>query len=188
VLGLLAAIAVLALLYGKAHRDVSSRESQAAKLTAEASRAQAEASALAPYTTFAALRQQREQAVSALVDSRFDWAHAFHEFGRVLTGQTSISSLDGEITGTGATPAASSSSTSTSGSGVSSATPPGSVPVFTLSGCATSQSAVAVMLERLRLIDGVSSVNLQNSTKGSAGSGSSAGGHALRPTLLSSSV
>lgn len=173
VLGLVAAVAVLAVLYGKAHRDISSRESQAAKLTAEASHAQTEASALAPYTSFAALRQQREQAVSTLVDSRFDWAHAFHEFGRVLTGQTSIDSLDGTIGP--ANPAATTSSAA-AGTSVSSATPPGSVPVFTLSGCATSQRSVAQMLERLRLIDGVASVNLQNSTKGSSGAGASSGG------------
>ena len=48
---------------------------------------------------------------------------------------------------------------------VSSATPAGSVPTFTLSGCATSQKAVAQMLQRLRLIDGVSEVTLQSSTK-----------------------
>ncbi len=53
---------------------------------------------------------------------------------------------------------------------MSSATPPGSVPTFTLSGCATSQAAVALTLDRLRLIDGVSEVTLQSSTK-AAGAG-----------------
>jgi hypothetical protein len=43
-----------------------------------------------------------------------------------------------------------------------------------LSGCATSQSEVALTLNRLRLIDGVSEVTLQSSTKES-GSGGSAG-------------
>ena len=42
------------------------------------------ATELAPYTSFMAMREQRMQAVSELVDSRFDWAHAFHELGRVL--------------------------------------------------------------------------------------------------------
>ena len=46
-----------------------------------------------------------------------------------------------------------------------SATPPGSVPTFTLGGCATSQSEVALTLQRLRLIDGVSKSTLQSSTK-----------------------
>ena len=93
VLALFVAVALLAVLYGKANREVSSDKSKAATLTAEAQQAQAQAQALAPYTSFVALREQREQAVAELVDTRFDWAHAFHEFGRVLTSQVSISSL-----------------------------------------------------------------------------------------------
>jgi hypothetical protein len=181
VLAVLVAIALLAVLYGKASRDVSSNKSKAATLTAEAQSAQAQASALAPYTTFVSLREQRSQAVASLVDQRFDWAHAFHEFGRVLTGQTSISSLDGSIAAGVAAPAASTAppaattgTTATAASSVSSATPSGSVPTFQLAGCATSQRTVAQMLQRLRLIDGVAEVTLQNSTRG-AGSGSSGG-------------
>ena len=64
---------------------------EAATLTAKAQRAQARAAALAPYTSFAAMREQRVQAVETLVDSRFDWAHAFHELGRVLPPQASRS-------------------------------------------------------------------------------------------------
>ena len=58
---------------------------------------------------------------------------------------------------------------------MTSATPPGSVPVFNLTGCATSQPAVAQMLTRLRLIDGVANVTLQNSAKSSS-SGAGGGG------------
>jgi hypothetical protein len=43
------------------------------------------------------------------------------------------------------------------------------VPQFTLSGCATNQSEVARTLNRLRLIDGVSEVTLQSSTKLNSG-------------------
>lgn len=183
VLALFAAIAILAFLYGKASRQISSQRSQVATLEAEAKSAQAQANALAPYTSFAALREQRAQAVAALVDSRFDWAHVFHEFGRVLSDQTSISTLTGTI-GAAATTSSSAASTSTTASSagasttsVSSATPPGSVPTFTLTGCATSQDAVAQMLQRLRLIDGVNEVSLQSSAaSGSSGSVSSGGG------------
>ncbi|MHB8532830.1 MAG: hypothetical protein ACYDC2_08920 [Solirubrobacteraceae bacterium] len=176
-LALLAGIAILAVLYGKAHRDVASREAKATTLSAEAQRAQGEATALSSYTSFVALRQQREQAVATLVDSRFDWAHAFHELGRVLTAQVSLSSLSGQVgaAGPGSSVKSASAATSTS---VSSATPPGSVPTFTLGGCATSQRAVAQMLERLRLMDGVSAVSLQSSSKSASASGSAAGGGA----------
>jgi len=181
VLGLLAALALMALLYGMADRQISSRRAQVASLTAQAQRTQMRATELAPYTSFMALREQRMQAVSDLVDSRFDWAHAFHELGRVLPSQATISSLTGTIGAASATavaPAAARAGASTAAAGttVTSATPPGSVPTFTLSGCATSQSAVALTLDRLRLIDGVSEVTLQSSIKAGGTGGSGGGG------------
>ena len=192
VLGVLGGLAILALLYGISRHQISSRRAQAASLTAQAQRAQATAAQLAPYTSFMTLREQRLQAVSQLVGSRFDWAHAFHELGRVLPRDASISSLNGTI-GSSTAPAAAATappptappaaagSTGTPGTAgaatsaaVTSATPPGSVPTFTLSGCATSQAEVALTLERLRLINGVSEVTLQSSTESS--SGGAAGG------------
>ncbi len=174
VLALLAGLAVLAFVYGKASRAVSSDESKAAQLSARASQAKAAAEALAPYTSFVSLRQQREQTVTELVDTRFDWAHTFHELGRVLTDHVSVSQLSGEVGSAGNAGTSSAASTSST---VSSATPAGSVPTFTIGGCATSQKAVAQMLQRLRLIDGVAEVTLQSSTKGgSTGSSSSGGG------------
>jgi Tfp pilus assembly protein PilN len=183
VLAVLGGLAILALLYGMAHHQISSRKAQAATLNARAQRAQAEAGQLAPYTSFVALREQRMQAVSDLVDARFDWAHAFHELGRVLPRHATITSLEGAVGATNpglSAPAASSSTPAAptagaaSGAAVTSATPPGSVPTFTLSGCATSQQEVALTLTRLRLIDGVSEVTLQSSTKSGA-SGAAAG-------------
>ncbi|MHB8234827.1 MAG: hypothetical protein ACYDHT_09270 [Solirubrobacteraceae bacterium] len=171
VLGLLAGLAILALLYGMAHHQISDRRAQAASLTARAQAAQAQAAQLAPYTSFAALRQQRITAVSQLVDARFDWAHAFQELGRVLPRDASISTLDGTV----GSASASSGSAPAAASTASSATPPGSVPTFTLSGCATSQQEVALTLERLRLIDGVSEVSLQSSTKSGTEGGASTG-------------
>jgi hypothetical protein len=191
---LLGGAALLAFLYGRAEHQIASQRAQAASLSARAQRAQTQASQLAPYTSFIALREQRVNDVSALVDSRFDWAHAFHEFGRVLPSGISVSSLSGTLgsssTAGGASGSASSAGASASSppstgspasnggasSTVTSATPPGSIPQFTISGCAVSQPAVAVMLERLRLIDGVSGVTLQSSTKAASGGGSGAAG------------
>jgi len=169
VLALLAGVGLLALLYGIASHQISSRRSQAATLTAQATQAKSEAGQLAPYTGFVALRQQREQAVAAVVDSRFDWAHSFHELGRVLPAGVSVSSLSGTIGGSGAPAAAASTAAGKATAG--SVTPPGSVPVFTLSGCATSQQTVADLLNRLRLMDGVAEVTLQSSSKGGSGGG-----------------
>jgi hypothetical protein len=204
VLGLLGVLAIFALLYGEASRQISSETGKIATLNAQAQAAQAQAAKLEPYVSFKTMHEQRVQAVDQLVDSRFDWAHAFHEIGRVLPpGEVALTSLTGTIgSGTGSTsagadtaagagskaaaatgattPAAGSSSAATaSSSSVSSATPAGSVPTFTLAGCATSQAMVALTLTRLRLIDGVSEVTLQSSTQaaktGAGGSGGSSG-------------
>jgi Tfp pilus assembly protein PilN len=182
VFGLLVGLALMAFLYGSAAHKVSSDKAEVASLQARAQEAQTKTAALAPYTSFVSMREQREQAVEQLVDSRFDWAQAFHEFSRVLPTNVSLSSLDGTIgsssgSGTSAK-AGAASSTSASSSSVSSSTPPGSVPTFTLAGCTTSQANVAVVLNRLRLINGVHEATLQSSTKSgsSAGSSSSSGG------------
>ncbi len=182
VLVLAAGIAAMAVVYAMAHKKVDSRKSEAAALTAKAQTEQAAASQLAPYADFIALRQTRTQAVEQLVDSRFDWAHAFHEFGRVLPSNASITSLTGAI-GSASTAATSSSSSSSSSSAsgasapaVTSVTPPGDVPTFTVAGCATSQAAVAQTINRLRLIDGVGSVTLVASTASGNGGGAGGGG------------
>jgi hypothetical protein len=204
VLGLLGVLAIFALLYGQASRQISGQTGKIATLSAQAQAAQAEAAKLAPYVSFMALHEQRVQAVDQLVDSRFDWAHAFHELGRVLPPrQVSLTTLSGTIgsssggsssSGTaklsasaskaaaGASSTASTSGGSTAAAGatggsVASSTPPGSVPTFTLAGCATSQAMVALTLERLRLINGVSEVTLQGSTQAAkTGSGGGSAG------------
>ena len=176
VMGAVAVLAVLVLLYGLARHQVSDRTGKLASIQVQTQRARESASALSPYTSFMALREQRLQAVEQVVDSRFDWAHAMHELGRVLPRDASISSLEGSV---GATTAGGSTASGTAATGsatttasATSATPPGSVPTMTLSGCASSQSEVALTLQRLRLIDGVGAVNLKSSAKsGTRGAG-----------------
>jgi Tfp pilus assembly protein PilN len=177
VIALLLGVAVLGVLYGKASHKISASNGEVASLTAQAQQAQAEASQLAPFASFVSLREQRMQAVTQLVDSRFDWAHVFHEFGRVLPPEASISSLTGTVgsAATTSTSAGKAGASASSSASVASSTPVGSVPTFTIAGCATSQAAVALTLERLRLIDGVSNVSLQSSTATVTGGGSGAG-------------
>ncbi|HUA74198.1 MAG TPA: hypothetical protein VL988_05500 [Solirubrobacteraceae bacterium] len=171
-LGALGVLAVLVLLYGMARHQVSDRKAKLASVQAQAQRVQQAATSLSAYTSFQSLRQQRTQAVEQVVDSRFDWAHELHELGRVLPHDASITTLDGSI---GAAGAAGAASTPTSG-GTGSSTPPGSVPTITLGGCASSQTDVALTLQRLRLIDGVASVSLQSSTKAAGKSSTGATG------------
>jgi Tfp pilus assembly protein PilN len=183
VVALLVGLAVMAVLYGSASHKISSDQGKAATISAQVTATQAQATALAPYTQFLAMREQRTKAVSELVATRFDWAHVFHEFARVLPFGVSISALDGTVGSTSsnvaapaaAAPAAGATTSASAAATVTSATPPGSVPTFTLNGCATSQQEVARMLTRLRLMDGVSTVTLQSSTKATSGGGTASG-------------
>ncbi len=176
-LGLIAGLALMTVLYAQADHQISSRRAQVASLTEQEQNVESQAGRLASYTSFLALREQRLQAVETLLDSRFDWAHVFHEFGRVLPGGTSITSLEGtvgspvSISSPAKAPSSAPSSGASSSSAVASATPPGSVPTFTLGGCAESQALVAETLGRLRLIDGVDEVQLTSSAASASGGG-----------------
>jgi Tfp pilus assembly protein PilN len=179
VLVLIAGLAVLAALYGSARHQVSSQTGEAASLTAQTNALEARTGRLSSYSSFVSMAEQRMRTVSQLVESRFDWSHALNELGRVLPTDTALDSLHGAVgsaSGQASTSSSSSSSSTTSTSSTSS-TPPGSSPVFTISGCATSQSVVAQTLQRLRLMDGVTEVQLQSSTRsGSSGGGSASAG------------
>jgi len=177
VLGVIGGLAALILMYGSASHSISSQQGDVATLEAQATAIRARAGRLTPYTDFVSMADQRTQTVAQLVQARFDWSHALHELGRVLPAGTSLATLHGEVGPAGAGSASGSSATTASSSGTpASSTPPGSTPAFTLTGCAISQSVVAQTLQRLKLMDGSSEVQLQSSTKsGNASSGSSAG-------------
>jgi Tfp pilus assembly protein PilN len=181
VLGLIAGLVALAVMYGSARHQISSQAGEAASLTAQTNAVEARTGRLSSYSSFVAMAEQRMRTVSQLVESRFDWSHALHELGRVLPAGTALDSLHGAVGSAEEVTASSSSSSSKTAASTSatSSTPPGSTPVFTLSGCATSQSEVAQTLQRLRLMDGVTEVQLQSSTSSDSsgsGGGSSAGG------------
>lgn len=174
---LLLVVAVLALfgyMYGKAQREISSGHRQVATVDAQAQKAEADASSLAGYETLNAIREKRVKAVEELMDARFDWAHVMHEFGRVLPTGVSVSALSGAV-GSTATASSSSAASAAKTSTVSSATPAGSIPSFTLKGCAHSEDEVAQALERMRLIDGVKEAALQSATANDATGAASAG-------------
>jgi Tfp pilus assembly protein PilN len=173
VLGVVVGLAVMIAMYGSAHHSISSQNGEVAQIKAETSVVEARTGRLTPYTNFVSMADQRTETVAQLVQARFDWSHALRELGRVLPAGTSLSALHGTV---GASTTGSSSSSAAASSTPASSTPPGSTPVFTLTGCATSQTVVAQALQRLRLMDGASEVQLQSSTKAETGGASGAGG------------
>jgi hypothetical protein len=185
VLALLAGVVLMAVLYGSARHQVSTKRKEVASVSAQASTVEGEANRLSSYTSFVTLHNERVQDMSQLIGTRFDWPHVFHELGRVLPTDVTLSSVQGSISGASATtsptptatpPATTASASAASASAVTSATPAGSVPTLTLTGCTVSQSEVAVTLARLRLINGVEEVHLTSSSKSGATSGGTGGG------------
>ncbi len=182
---LIAGLALLALLYGSAARQIGKQTGEVARIEAQTAELKARTGRLTPYTSFVKMAEQRTKTVASLVQARFDWSHMLRELGRVLPSGTSLLTLTGAVgSGTAGASGASSSAANTSASAggtPTSSTPPGTTPSISLTGCATSQSTVAQALQRLKLIDGVQEVHLVNSTKSSASaaggsSGSSSGG------------
>jgi Tfp pilus assembly protein PilN len=176
VLGVVVGLAVMIAMYGSAHHSISSQNGEVAQIKTETSVVEARTGRLTPYTNFVSMADQRTETVAQLVQARFDWSHALHELGRVLPAGTSLSALHGTVGAGGTTAGATPTTTAAAGATPASSTPPGSTPVFTLTGCATSQTVVAQALQRLRLMDGSSEVQLQSSTKAETGGASGASG------------
>ena len=188
ILGLLAGMVLLAGLYAMSHSQISSRRAQATRLTAQANAMQAEANSLASYTAFLKVRDQRLTTVQQLAASRFDWAHAFHELGRVLPYDVSLSSVHGTVATTAAAAAPPPVPGATAAATATSSTPPGATPSVVITGCTVSQSEVAFMLTRLRLMDGVGNVDLHSSTAGSPSTPSSGSSGSDCPVTFSVTV
>lgn len=184
-LGALALIVVLAASYVVTGKSVTDKQAELTDITQQATAAEAKAASLTSYTRFASIRAKRVDTVSQLAASRFDWAHALSEVSRVLPENAWLTSLT-----------ATTSPSVSVGGGSGSLRSALSDPAIQLQGCTTSQASVAKLIARLRLIDGVQRVSLEDSTKGdepingsgpvasdagTGGGGDCRGGHAKFP-------
>jgi Tfp pilus assembly protein PilN len=147
---------------------VTTRKDELAKLGRQSNAAQRQVAALKPYADLEALRTSLLDRVRNLAGGRYDWPTALSRIARALPGDTTLTSFDGSAAATAApgAPAAPAGST-----------PPANGPKVTLAGCTPSHVAVAGVIDRLRSVQGVSSVALQSSTvaTGDASSGSAGG-------------
>jgi Tfp pilus assembly protein PilN len=137
---------------------VSKRQAQLASLQQQVTQMQAQVARLASYEQFEKLAQARAETVQEIASTRFDWYQALSDLSKVVPAHTSLQAL-----------VATASPTSTTG-GSSAASSSGGVrgdinaPAFTLKGCTASQDEVAQIMSRLRLINGVTRVTLEDST------------------------
>jgi Tfp pilus assembly protein PilN len=185
-LGALALMVIMAAAYVVTGKSVDDKKAQLADVSQQATAAEAKAASLTSYTRFASVRAKRVETVSQLADSRFDWAHALREVARVMPDNAWLTQLT-----------ATTSSSVNVGGGSGNLRQALDVPAIQVQGCTTSQASVARLIARLRLIDGVQRVTLEDSTKGqevpgggntataapSGNSGDCRGGHAKFPVF-----
>lgn len=165
VAGLALALAVT-VMYVTTGSKIDDRTAEIATLEAQEAAATARAEALQPYTEFAALAQTRETTIAQLATSRFDWERVLNELALVIPSDVWLVRLTGSV-----------SPEVQLDSGTSVATRAAVLgPALELTGCATSQDAVARFVSALRDIDGVTRVGLQSSELPDADAEAAAGG------------
>ena len=151
VVGALAVVVALGVVYAFAVRTVADRKGQLAAVTAQVGTVQAQKDALEPYVAVHQLRQQAVGGVVGVAETRFDWPDAMRQLALALPVDVTLTSLTGTASAQAATPGSTTSSS------------PGST--FSLAGCASSQAEVATVLTRLSAVPSVSNVDLQSAAK-----------------------
>ena len=176
VVGVLAALVLAVFAYVMTTNKINSRTGDIAKAEAEASQAEARAASFGPFQQFAQVKTERLASVKTLADTRFDWERLMREVALVLPSGSSLTAVTAS-SGEGASetsapatppPAAAAAPADTA---VATADTAGT-PTLTLTGCATSQRRVAVMLVRLRQLHRAVDVQLVDSSQGDPSSGS----------------
>lgn len=172
VIGVLVVALAFVLVYVLSNNTVASRKAQLASVQQQISRVQAEAARLASYQSFEKLAQARAQTVREIASQRFDWYGALTDLSKVMPSNTSLQSLIATV---------SPSSGGGAGAGGGNVRADITAPAFELKGCTDSQDEVAQLMSRLRLINGVTRVTLEDSTQQASSSGT--GGSCTGPTF-----
>jgi Tfp pilus assembly protein PilN len=151
VLGALALCVAALAAYVLTTNTVKDRQAQLDAVTAQAQTTATRVAQLKPYADFQQMAETRIQTVKDLAASRFDWEQSLRDISRAIPSDVTLTSLNGSISSSGG-----------GGTGVRSAI---EAPAVELKGCTTGQKQVAVLLSRLRAVDGVTRVTLSKSVK-----------------------
>lgn len=138
---------------------ISDSKAEVLSLKSQVSAAEAQARELSPYTSFAAMQQAREETVSSLADSRFDWERTLNELAIVIPEDVWLTNVTAK-----ATADAASATSASSGTGTESILGPS----LDIQGCSTGHEGVAKFLAALRDIDGVTRVTVMSSDRPNA--------------------
>jgi len=163
-LGLLGALVVMTAAWVLVNNQVTTKQAEVEQLHADTTAAQQQVAALAPFRTFASMREKRVETVKSLADSRFDWGPVLRKMAMVLPRDVWLTSMVGTVA-----PGVTLEGSGSGGGATSSlrAALPG--PAVELTGCTSTQAEVARVMTRLRLIDGVIRVSLASSKKNEKG-------------------
>lgn len=153
VVGTLAVIVALGVVYAFAVKSVAHRKGELAAVTAQVAQVQQQTAALAPFVNVESLRQRAASGVVSLAESRFNWPQAMSQLALALPRDVTLTSFTGTAATDGGGASATTTSTSTGGS------------TFSLAGCASSQAEVATIVSNLQEIPSVTNVSLEDATK-----------------------
>jgi Tfp pilus assembly protein PilN len=149
------------------NNQISDRKAQQASLQDQVTQTQAEAQKLNTFVSFASLQQARQETVSSLAASRFDWQRVLRELAIVIPQDVWLTGLEASAAGSASSSGTSSSSTATDIQG----------PSLDIQGCAAGHESVARFLSALRDIDGVTRVAVLSSDRqGATGSATAPSG------------
>jgi Tfp pilus assembly protein PilN len=144
----LAMVAVLTL----TNRSLAEKKASAATLETQADAATAKAGNLAAYKQFNEVVQTRSVAVKSIAGTRFDWGETLEQVSRVVPADVSLTQL---------------AATVAPGQGGAGVPLRGALnnPAIEIVGCAPSQTRVALLMARLRRLEGVRRVSVASSNK-----------------------
>ena len=163
VLGILAVLLAMAVVYVLTANSVTEKESQAEQARIEADQLEAQAATKDSFTDFAEIAQTRAASVASVASTRFDWERLMRELSRVMPEGSWLTSASASVTG--ATDAASATAPATP---AAPATAGAGGPSANLVGCTPKHSDVARMMVRLRQLHRVVDVELTQSSRADA--------------------
>jgi Tfp pilus assembly protein PilN len=164
VLGVLAVLLAMAVVYVLSANSVTEKESQAEEARIEAEQLEAQATNKESFTDFAQIAQTRAASVAAVASTRFDWERLMRELSRVMPAGTWLISASASVSGT---PGVTANPTDPAAA-ADPAAPAAGAPSATLTGCTPKHSDVARMMVRLRQLHRVVDVALTQSSQDDA--------------------
>ena len=157
-LGGLAVVVAMVAVLTLTNRSIADKTAEATSLEAQAEVATAKVGNLAAYQQFNEVVKTRATGVKTLAGTRIDWGETFEQVSRVIPADVSLTQLVA-------------STAPGQGGGTVSLRSALTNPAIEIVGCAPSQSRVALLMARLRRLEGVQRVSVATSGKQDSSSG-----------------